>query len=122
VKLRGLIAFACAAVLFAGCSFQNKYEREAEQITRAVMNNDLRPVQNDIAPDIKITRVQVAEYSDELNAQGKLESVKEAKDCEPGWHCFDVKFEKSNYVEHMRLDDKGKVAGWNFHMATVKAN
>ena len=29
--------------------------------------------------------------------------------CAPGWHCFDVKFEKHDYVERMRFDENGKV-------------
>ena len=117
MKLRGSVLLACVAMVLAGCAGQNKYERQADQITQAVVNNDLRPVQNDLAPGIKISRVQVAEWSDELSAQGKLESVKESKDCAPGWHCFNVKFEKRNYVERMRLDENGKVTNWAFHAA-----
>jgi hypothetical protein len=112
---RLVLAFAAAAL--AGCSFQNRNEREAQRITQAVMANDLRPVQNDIASGATITRVQVAQWSDELNAQGKLLSLKEnAANCSPGWHCFVVKFQKRTYVEHMRLDENGKVVNWNFHM------
>lgn len=110
-------AAAVVAVVATGCSFQNKNEREAERITRAVIANDLAPVQSDLAKGIAIPRVKVAEWSDELNAQGKLLSVKESANCSPGWHCFDVKFEKRAYVERMRLDENGKVASWNFHMA-----
>ncbi|HEY1867136.1 MAG TPA: hypothetical protein VGG70_02500 [Candidatus Cybelea sp.] len=114
VRIAGAIA---AALLVAACSFQNRNEREAERITNAVVANDLRPVQNDIAKGIAITRVQVAEWSDELNGQGKLLSVKETPEgCSPGWHCFVVKFQKHTYVERMRFDENGKVANWNFHM------
>ena len=84
-----------ALVALAACSFQNKYEKEAQKITEAVVKNDLTPVQGDIADRIKITRVQVAEWSDQLASEGKLESVKETTAaCPPGMHCFDVKFEK----------------------------
>jgi uncharacterized lipoprotein len=109
----------CAALLLAGCSFQNKYEREADKITRAVMANDLAPVQNDIAPGVNLSRVQVAEWSDELSAQGKLESVKETTPCAPGFHCFDVKFEKHSYREELAMDDQGKVTQWRFKMANA---
>jgi len=106
------------AVLLVGCSFQNRNEREADRITRAVIANNLQPVQSDIAKGVAITRVQIAEWSDELNAQGKLISVKETTaNCDPGWHCFDVKFDKRSYVERMRFDENGKVVNWNFHMA-----
>lgn len=105
------------SVLITACSFQNRNEREAQKITDAVIANDLRPVQNDIGKGIAITRVQVAEWSDELNAQGKLLSLKETTtDCAAGWHCFLVKFQKHTYVERMRYDENGKVVNWNFHM------
>lgn len=115
--LRCLIVAAAIAGL-AGCSFQNQDEREADRITQAVVKNDLRPVESDIAKGISITRVKVAEWSDELNAQGKLLSVKETTvNCAPGWHCFDVKFAKRAYVERMRFDENHKVVDWSFHMA-----
>jgi hypothetical protein len=122
VKLvRALVAVACVASL-AACSFENKNEKEADRITRAVIDDDLRPVQGDIAKGVTIPRIKVAEWSDELSAQGKLLSIKETPDsCAPGWHCFDVKFEKHPYVEHMQLDENGKVVNWNFHMQTAQA-
>jgi len=114
---RLLVALGVAASLCA-CSFQNKYEREADRLTHAAMNNDLSPVAGDIAKGINISRVKVAEWADELSAQGKLESVKEVtENCAPGWHCFNVKFEKRDYVERMRLNEDGKVVDWQFHMA-----
>jgi hypothetical protein len=107
-----------AALLLAACSFQNRDEREAQRITNAVIANDFKPIQNDIGKGIEITRVQIAQWSDELNAQGKLLSVKESSEnCEPGWHCFVVRFQKHTYVEHMRFDENGKVVNWDFHMA-----
>jgi hypothetical protein len=118
---RWSLVVVIVGLVLAGCSFQNKYEREAESITRAVANNDLRPVKDDIAPNIPITRTQVAQWADELALQGKLVSVKEAATCAVGWHCFDVKFEKRAYVEHMRLDDNGKVNGWDFKIAPAPA-
>ena len=115
------VAALCAAVVLAGCSFENKYEREADKITHAVMNNDLGPVKNDLTPGLNISRVKVAEWSDELNAQGKLESIKENDaNCEPGFHCFDVKFEKHNYTEELAMDDQGKVTQWRFKMADAR--
>jgi len=116
VKRLAVLALGCA-VLVAGCSFENKYEREAEKITRAAMANNLSPVQNDLAKGLNISRVQVAEWSDELNAQGKLESIKEiTTGCDPGAHCFDVKFEKHTYFEELFLDDQDKVTSWRFKM------
>jgi len=114
VTVRTFVAVAALAAL-AACSFQNKYEKEAEAITAAIVANNMQPVQGDIAPGIKITRVQVAAMSDELGEAGKLISLKETTtNCPPGTHCFDVKFEKRAYVEHMTLDENGKVRDWNY--------
>ena len=119
---RTLVAVAAVAALTA-CSFQNKYEKEAQAITEAVVGNNMQPVQGDIAPRVKITRVQVAAMSDELADAGKLVSLKETTtNCPPATHCFDVKFEKRAYVEHMTLDENGKVLDWNYVPAPVQTN
>lgn len=111
-----------SASIFAACSFQNKSEREADRITHAVLDNNLGPVQGDLAKGVTVSRIQVAQWSDELNAQGKLLSIKETTaTCAPGLHCFDVKFEKRDYVEDMRFDENGKVSNWQFHMAPASA-
>jgi hypothetical protein len=114
---------ACAlAVTLAlcACSTQNPNERLAQNVTEALVANDLRPVQNDIAPNPRITRVQVAEWSDELNDQGKLESVKEIT-CPPGLevgaHCFIATFEKRTFNEIMRLDEHNKIVVFRFKAA-----
>jgi hypothetical protein len=123
VKTRSLFALIALAGVLAGCATQNKYERESQKITEAVMNNNMGPVQNDLAPNVKLTRVQVANWSDELNSQGKLESVKEVTPCnKPGYHCMTAKFEKNTYNEWIQLDDQGKVVKWGFHAATAGAN
>jgi hypothetical protein len=116
VKFR-ILALACVTVL-AACSFENKYESEADKITRAVMANDITPIKGDLAPRLDVTRVQIAAAADELGAQGKLISVKEYTDnCEVGFHCFNVKFEKHDYVERLSMDDTGKVTSWRYKMA-----
>jgi hypothetical protein len=120
VRFIRVLAVLASISALAACSFQNKNEREADKITHAVMNNDLRPVADDIAKGVDIPRVKVAEWADELNAQGKLLSVKETPaNCAPGWHCFEVKFEKHAYLERMRLDENGKVVNWNYKMTSA---
>ncbi|HTA39563.1 MAG TPA: hypothetical protein VK760_10815 [Candidatus Acidoferrales bacterium] len=122
MNVRTLFAVAAVALL-AACSFQNKYEKEAQAITEAIAGNNLQPVQGDIAPRVKITRVQVAAMSDELGEAGKLVSLKETTtNCPPDTHCFDVKFEKRSYIEHMKLDENGKVVDWNYVPAPVQTN
>lgn len=121
MKLRSLLVLGFAALTLAGCSFQNRYEKEADKITRAVIADDMQPLQADFTPAIsqQITRIKVVELSDELAAQGKYQGLKEnPQDCAPGYHCFDVKFEKRPYREWLQIDDTGKVSGWRIHSAT----
>lgn len=122
MKIRAALAVISIGIILTGCSFQNKYEREADKITHAVINNDLRPVKDDLVPGTTISRVKVAAWSDELNQQGKYVSLKENPKCEPGWHCFDLKFEKHSYTERMQLNENGKVTSWSFHMVEPAAS
>ncbi len=104
-----------AAVAFAACSGQNKNEREADKITHAVINNNMSPVAGDFDPAIKgqITRVRVAELSDELNDQGQYQGLKQDDAwCRTGYVCFDVKFSKRPYYEMMKVGSDGKVQYW----------
>lgn len=119
MNVRALLALVSAAVVLSACSFESKNEKLADEITRAVMANDLKPVMKDLTPgtDKKVTRSMVANWSDELNQQGKLQSIKENPTCDPGWHCFNVQFEKNKYTETMALDENGKVRDWKFHIA-----
>lgn len=119
MKVRVLLAVVATAVILSACSFESKNERLADEITKAVMANDMSPVMKDLSPgtDKKLTRSMVANWADELTQQGKLQSVKENPTCDPGWHCFDVQFEKHKYHEWMALDENSKVREWKFHIA-----
>ena len=120
MNTRSLIALASVAALLAGCATQNKYEREAQKITEAVQKNDMGPVKDDLSPSIKLNRVEVANWSDELSAQGKIDSIKEVTPCDkPGFHCLTVKFDKSTYNEWLQMDDQNKIVNWHFHVANA---
>ncbi|MBV8728105.1 MAG: hypothetical protein JO233_09980 [Candidatus Eremiobacteraeota bacterium] len=109
-----------AAVLVAGCSTKNRYEREADKITQAVIANNMAPVFGDFDSQAQATirRVAVARLADELNGQGKYQGVQEiqVQNEPPATHTFNAKFEKHTYTEIMTLDDNGKVRTWNIHM------
>ena len=117
---RRLLALSLAALALAACGGQNKNEREADKITRAVIANDMKPVIDDFDPAIKasITRVRVAQLSDELSAQGAYKGLKENdQNCATGFLCFDVQFEKKPYRERMKVGSDGKVQAWSIHSA-----
>ncbi|GAC1501737.1 MAG: hypothetical protein NVS1B14_06260 [Vulcanimicrobiaceae bacterium] len=114
-----------AAVALTGCSTKNRYEKEADKITNAVISNNMNDVQNDFDSQARaqITRVAVARLSDELNAQGKFQGVTEAQPsgAAPNTHFFDAKFEKRMYQEKLVLDDDGKVREWRIHQKEAGA-
>lgn len=115
-----------AALSLAGCG-GNRNAAEADRITRAVIANDMSPVMNDLDPSIKgeITRVRVAELSDELNAQGTYQGLQQttASWCDKtGYLCFDVKFQKRPYREVMKVGSDGKVEYWWIHAAPPQTN
>jgi hypothetical protein len=115
---RSTIAALLALALLAGCASHNKYENEADKLTRAVIANDMTAVKGDFDPSMQgqITRVKVAELSDELNAQGAYKGLKENdQNCPPAAHCFDVTFEKHAYREAIALNDRNKVTAWRIH-------
>lgn len=111
-----LIALVILVGTTSACSFQNKYEKQAQKITQAIAANDLSPVKDEIPAGQAISRVQVAEWSSELAEYGKFKSLKEnPTGCAPSYHCFDAQFEKRLVREQMMIDDKDKVAQFKFH-------
>jgi len=119
--MRKFLAATLAALSLAACAGQNRDEREADKITRAVISNNMSPVVSDLDPAIKgqVTRVRVAELSDELNDQGEYQGLKQtnASWCRVGYVCFDVKFAKRPYREVMKVGSDGKVQYWWIHAA-----
>lgn len=114
ITVAGLLALA----VLAGCASHNKYEQQADKLTRAVVANDMSSVKDDFDPSMQgqVTRVKVAELSDELNAQGAYKGLKENdQNCPPAAHCFDVTFEKRSYREALAMNDRNKVTAWRIH-------
>ncbi len=110
-------------VALSACARQNKDEKEADKITRAVIANDMRTVGNDFAaaPRQKMNRVSVARLSDELNALGTYKGVKEDTPAgsPAGEHTFTVTFDKETWHESMMVDSGGKVSAWKITPGTA---
>ncbi|HEV3153902.1 MAG TPA: hypothetical protein VGZ02_08875 [Candidatus Baltobacteraceae bacterium] len=120
--MKKLLACALAALSLAACA-GNRNEAEADKITRAVIANNMAPVMGDLDPAIKgqITRVRIAELSDELNEQGAYQGLKQDTTwCRTGYTCFDVQFAKRPYHEIMKVGSDGKVQYWWIHAAAPK--
>ena len=117
MKVRSAAAAALvrAVAALAGCSFENKYEREADKITHAVMNNDLsrsRTTSHRASTSRASSRGVVRRA--ERAGQARVDQRERYDRATPGFHCFDVKFEKRNYLEELAMDDQGKVTQWRF--------
>jgi hypothetical protein len=110
------LSILLAALSVGGCAFQNAHERLADAVTRAVIGNDLSPVMPRLDPNIKgqLTRVRIAQLSDELSAQGAYQGLKQtdASWCPQDALCFDVQFQSGSYREVMKLAKDGKVRYW----------
>lgn len=120
--MKKLLAFALAAASLTACA-GNRNQAEADKITRAVINNNMSPVMGDLDPAIKgeVTRVRVAELSDELNAQGAYKGLKQDDSwCRTGYVCFDVDFTNRPYREVIKVGSDGKVQYWWMHAAPPK--
>lgn len=116
---KSLIAFGTALAL-AGCFGPNHNEQMADQVTKAIVANDMRPVESDFNAIVRpklLNRAKVGELSDELNALGAFKGVKEVenKDAKTGEHDFDARFEKATWHEVLVLDSDGKIAAFYVH-------
>ena len=114
------IALALAAAGTAGCFGPNQYERQADDVTKAIIANDMRPVEKDfnalVRPKLE-SRGRVGQLSDQLVALGAFKGVKEVtpSDAPPRSHKFDASFEKAAqpWIECMSYDVDGKISSFN---------
>jgi len=117
---RLFVVLSVLGIAISGCSRENRYEREADKITQAVIANNMGPVINDFDTQSRaaVTRVAVARLSDELNSQGKYQGIQEVQvqNEGPNTHTLNAKFEKHMYTELLVLDDDGKIRQWHIHM------
>ena len=96
------------------------YERLAASVTKAIIANDMRPVESDFnalrRPQLE-DRAKVGQLSDELNALGAFKGVKETTpaDARAGYHTFSASFDKATWSEDMTLDADGKIAAFHVH-------
>jgi hypothetical protein len=116
-----VLALAGAFSLFS--RHENRYERLATDVTEAIENNDMRPVERRFnalrRPELE-DRAKVGALSDFVNAGGKLKRIKEdtPKDASVGYHHFIAEFEKGTRSEDLTLDADGKIAAFHVRPAS----
>ncbi len=110
------------AVIFGGNKLlhhENRYEKLATDVTKALAANDMRPVEKEFNA---ITRAKLADrgkvgtLSDFVNADGALESIKEdtPSGSNPNFHHFVAAFKNGKRAEDLTVDSDGKIA--DFHV------
>lgn len=111
--------FALLATLaLAGCFGPNQYERQADTVTKAIIANDMRPVEKDfnalVRPKLE-SHARVGALSDQLTALGAFKGVKEdtPQDAPPRAHKFNATFEHATWIECMSYDQDGKIASFD---------
>jgi len=98
---------------------RNHFEATADAITKAIANNDMRPVEhafNAINRSQLEDRARVGHLSDLVVAMGAFKGSKEDTPAgsPTGYHHFTERFAKGTLVEKYQLDADGKIE--RFHI------
>ena len=114
-----------ALTALGGCFGENHYEKQADTVTKALIANDMRPVEPDFNAIVRpklLNHAHVGELSDQLNALGTFKTVHETtpKDAPQGQHTFDAVFARGTWKEVMTIDSDGKIA--SFYVRPPSAN
>jgi hypothetical protein len=107
-------------------SHQNPNEALATRVTKAIVANDMKPVEpifNAADREKLENRMLVGRLSQDLNDLGKFNSVQEdtPNPSPTGYHRFKANFEKGTWVEDMRFDSEGKIVVFRVHAPDAKA-
>lgn len=111
--LAGLVLFILLFVRLCSGG-ESKYEKMVRAVTEAVQKNDMTPVDKDFNPivRVKLTRVSVAQLSDEIAPLGKIKHVQETspkEEADKGHHTFVIHFDKGDREARMGLDSEGRI-------------
>jgi hypothetical protein len=121
VRVR-LIAAIVVLPLLAGCFGPNRNERLADRVTKAVLANDMQPVEKEFNAIVRpklANRQLLGRLSDQLNTLGRFKGVRETtpRDAADGKHTFEADFEKAKWIEDLVIDSDGKIAAFHIHQA-----
>jgi len=118
-----VVPIVIALAVFFGANkllhHENRYEKLATDVTKAIAANDMHPVDkefNALTREKLHDRGKVGQLSDFVNADGKLKKIKEdtPSGSAPGFHHFVATFENGQRAEDLTVDADGKIA--DFHV------
>jgi hypothetical protein len=99
---------------------QNRYEKLADAVTKAIAANNMAPVEQDFnaqyRPQLE-NRARVGALSDMVNALGTFQGAKEdpGSDASSGDHRFVAHFDKGQLYEDLKVDSEGKITSFHLH-------
>jgi hypothetical protein len=98
----------------------NANEELARRVTAAIVNNNMRPVEEDfgvtLRPELE-NATKVGRLSQDLNELGAFRSITEdtPTGAAPPYHHFQVRFERGTWLEDITYDAKGKIFSFHVH-------
>lgn len=113
-----LVLTASLALGLAACSGAgggSDQQKLAENVTRAVYNNDMETVTANFSTSLtpQVTRASLGVLSDEMHTMGNFQGLTETDTDSPARrYTFDAKFDKGDMTVQMRLDGDGKVVAY----------
>ena len=123
MKCLSAIVVAAGAFALAGCAHENHTEQLADQVTRAIVANDMRPVAPEFNALVRpklMQHEQVGRLADQLAPLGNFKRTKENTPAgtPAGTHQLIAEFERGTRVEDLTFDSEGKIAAFHLHSAS----
>lgn len=121
IIIAAVVVIALFLLLRACAPHENRYEKLANNVTVALMKNDVEEVRKyqNAETATKVTRARVGAGADFFNKLGKLKSVKETtpKDAPDRTHEFLLSFSNGEAIERMHLDPDDKIVTFSYKHA-----
>ncbi|HYK54077.1 MAG TPA: hypothetical protein VEV38_11155 [Candidatus Eremiobacteraceae bacterium] len=111
-SIRALVVCCCAVLALAGCG--SSESRTADDVTRAVYNDDIDSATKNFTPDLAktVTRQELGQLSDLMHQHGDYKGLKQTGTEPDGAYDFEADFSNGTLIVKMKLDSSGKVSGY----------
>src|SRR5690349_7776124 len=110
--IRAMVACAFVVVALAGCG--SGAARTADDVTRAVYNDDVDSVTKSFTPDLakQVTRAELGALSDLMHQHGDYKGLTQTGTEPDGAYDYRADFTTGSLIVKMKLDSNGKVSGY----------
>lgn len=110
--IRAMVACGVVVVALAGCG--SGTTKTADDVTRAVYNDDVSSVTDHFTPDLAktVTRAELGALSDLMHQHGDYKGLTETGTEPDGAYDYRADFTTGSLIVKMKLDSSGKVSGY----------